>query len=76
MWRLDERREFNPAWDSTAKINTLLDVIDASARHGLSENGSLHFLPDIYGRDAAVVAALHEPYQPPVPRVSAAARRR
>jgi len=41
----------------------------------VSENGSLHFLPDIYGRDAAVVAALHEPYQPPAPRVSAAARR-
>jgi len=42
MWRLYARREFNPAWDSTAKINALLEVIDASARHGLN--------PDDYHR--------------------------
>jgi hypothetical protein len=32
-WRLHAQRELNPAWDSTAKINALLAVIDASARH-------------------------------------------
>ena len=42
MWRLYERREFNPAWDSAAKINALLEVIDASTRHGLK--------PDDYHR--------------------------